>query len=475
MTNGRAHGWLRQVGIARIADELDYTRDGPWAGSIRNETKSRQRDLLRHTRSRSLRVTVRDLRYVRQTEQSRRQLIRDQHAAAVAALRRCGERNEPFTLLLRDFDAEALSLSTKKRLWGPVVEYRSAAVLSFPPPQDKVRELLIALGAEHPVIAVFNHESRPLTASLEAQRSESSGGIYYLALSPSKWSDFVLGLAEAATMVLVLAGEVGNGLRLELQMLDQLAAHDRTVLVLTNDMREPPVITAIDPDLAAEYARRQAEREAIVSSSLFQRFGRRITLEQLRRIGFGDLAALAAQAPFGGLLPLTEVDMPNAPVQDEGRERLISDARREIEELQGQDNDADNIGRRLELMWTLAATYNELRQYGVSMEWTRRALDVLQEAPIPPAVKAEFSLPWRDSLITGLTNSRQWEEARIELAAQLDNMRSTSASDSGQAAADYDQFAQRMWLHIGRMRRESDVPVQDLVTGLEGWNNARGD
>jgi hypothetical protein len=84
------------------------------------------------------------------------------------------------------------------------------------------------------------------------------------------------------------------------------------------------------------------------------------------------------------------------------------------------------------------------------------------------------TLPLRDGLIASLTNDRKWAEARTELAAQLAALRACTAGDWPAANQQAAQAAHRMWLHLGRMRRESDVPVADIEAGLTDWSATAG-
>ena len=474
MTNGRANGRLRQLRIAALADELDYSGEGPWAVSIRDEFTSQRQELLRMADFRPPDVTRQDLEDLDRMQHSQREYISALHALAVSALRRCSETNEPFTLLLRDFDAEAASVRTKKRIGWHRAEYQSAAIIRYlDSPQDKLRPLLEALGADHPVISLFNHESRPLAALAGFKGNEDNKGVYFLALWPSRWSSVVARLAEAATMIIALADELGPGLQFELQLLDQLAAHDRTVLVMTGEKREEFPTALWAPNLITEYKRRRSQRESLVNSPLLARFGRRTTLDQLQAIGLANLEALAAQPPFANLLPLIELVMPNAPIQDEARERTLNKALQEIGELRGREKGTDETGRLIELMVTVGEEYNELREYSKSAGWARQALDVLRVHALGAGPKAAVSLRLRDLLITALTNSRSWREARIELALQMENLRTASESGEYELELIEDEAAQRMWLHMARLRRESDVSVQNLETELQAWSNSR--
>jgi hypothetical protein len=497
VSGGRANGWLRQARLTELVNELDLSRNRPRVASIRDQHKRDRQQVLKVARSRPLRVTLANLRHVRDMQREYEQYVVGHHAGAVAALRRCSETNEPFTLLLRDFDAEAVRLRATKRIRGPIVEHYgiSSHRLGFSP-QDKLRPFLRFLGAEHPVILVTNHESRPWGVASARADQERADGLHYLTLADSAWTSIVTRLADTATLILIAAGEAGPGLRFELEMLDQIAAHNRTVVVLAEvehdellsrlldpqlaaeneSLPSSSLFRSLGPELAAEHERRLAERESLLASSLLQRFYRRITLAELDVVPL-DAAALAERAPFQGLFPLTERSQPNTPVRDEATERRIAEAERELQELSAAGSDGGDPLRQLGLMWQLGEDYNELRHYTTAARWMRRAIDLVQarhSGPGSAADRAAVTLPLRDGLIASLTNDRNWTEARTELAAQLAALRASTASDWPAANQQAAQAARRMWLHLGRMRRESDVPVADIEAGLTDWSAAAG-
>jgi hypothetical protein len=193
---------------------------------------------------------------------------------------------------------------------------------------------------------VSNHESRPFGVASARADQERGDGLHYLTLADSAWTSIVTRLADAATLILIAAGEAGPGLRFELEMLDQIAAHNRTVVVLAEVEHDELLPRLLGAELAAEHHRRLAEREPLLSSSLFQRFYRRITLAELDAFPL-DAAALAEQAPFHGLLPLTERSQPNTPVRDEATERRIAEAERELQELSAAGSDGGDPLRPL--------------------------------------------------------------------------------------------------------------------------------
>jgi hypothetical protein len=160
-------------------------------------------------------------------------------------------------------------------------------------------------------------------------------------------------------------------------------------------------------------------------------------------------------------------------IRDDTREEQLGQVVREIEELEAGPRGAEATVRLISLTLVVGTERNELRQYATSADWARRALTVLRDAALPLNAEAMISLRARDLLITSLANMNEWSAARTEFDAQMKSLRAASGVTGIEADSERSQIVERMWLHIGRLRRESDVKVEDLEEELQHWNDSR--